>query len=170
MSKSNIFGDRIRSRLKEMRQTQRWLAGQTDIAEQVISNIVNGRYENSGSIVHAVPIAKALQTSVDYLFGVTHNTGMPVYPSRQERRLLALAQMLPISDLDQLIKEVAAQVKEQEQEGWQDRLDAAVQSLLRQNNGDVGATIDAIDKIMNPKDEEGQGQICLLDFGPAETR
>lgn len=151
---ANTFGQRIRKRLKELRQTQRWLAGQTGIPEQVISNLVNGRYENSGSVVHAVPIAKALQTSVDYLFGVTDRPERPMYPSKLVRRLATLAEILPTPELERLVAALEIAIKESDREGWRAQLNEAVESLLRQHGGDVRATLDALDRIMDRGDQE----------------
>lgn len=158
---ANVFGQRIKKRLKEVRQTQRWLAGQTGIPEQVISNLVNGRYENSGSMVHAVPIAKTLQTSVDYLFGVTDRSERPMYPSKNVRRLARLAEMLPPAELERMVAMLEQQIKELDREGWRTQLNEAVETLLRQHGGDVRATLDALDRIMHGDDDEATPQLSL---------
>lgn len=119
----------------------------------MISNLINGRYENSGSVVHAVPIARALQTSVDFLFGVTSRSERPMYPSRKVRRLATLAEMLPEPELDRFVAVMEKTVKELDRDGWRTQLDEAVESLLVQHGGDVRATLEALDRIMRRDDD-----------------
>lgn len=147
MSQSNVFGRRIRQRLKEMRQTQRWLAKQTGIPEQTISNIVNGRFENSGNITMAVPIAKALGTSVDYLFGVATRAEKPIYPSAKVRRLATMAEMLPDTELDQLLVEARRRMQQSRKELWQEDLVRAIEALVQQHGGDVESVLRQLDKL-----------------------
>lgn len=165
---SNVFGQRIKRRLREVRQTQRWLSNQTEIPESVISNLINGRYENSGSLVHAVPIARVLNTSVDYLFGISDRSERPMYPSRQVRRLATLAEMLPTAEVDKLVAALEVVVKNLDRDGWRTQLNEAVESLLRQHGGDVKATLDALDQIIHKTDkDEGKSspQLSLLRDG-----
>lgn len=92
---TNVFGARIRQRLKEIDQTQRWLAQRTGIPEQTISNLINGRFDGSGNINQVVPMAKAMDTTCDFLFGITNRSEKPIYPSAKVRKLATVAELLP---------------------------------------------------------------------------
>jgi transcriptional regulator with XRE-family HTH domain len=146
---ASIFGQRIKARLKQMRQTQRWLANQTNIPEQTISNLVNSRYDDSGSISQAVPIAKALNTTVDYLYGLTTSPDRPIWPSAKVRRLATLAERLPDSELERLIADVSKKVKETGDQLWRSQVEQAIEGLVQRHGGDVEATLRTLDQLVN---------------------
>ena len=152
-AKANIFGQRIKQRLKELDKTQVWLDEHTGIPKQTISNIINGRFENSGSIVQAVPIAKAMNTTVDYMFGLTTQSAKPIWPSNKVRRLAAMAELLPDAELDRLLSDVSRRVESSRQELWQADLVAAVGELVQRHGGDVEAALRQLDKLANESEE-----------------
>lgn len=155
MIKENIFGERIKLRLSALDQTQRWLGKETGIPHQVISNLINGRFANSGNITQAVPIAKALNTTVDYLFGITANPERPIWPSARVRRLATLAELLPDADIDRLIAEAQARVRVSRQQLWQSDLVAAVEALVQRHGGDIEETLRQLDKLVNDAEDKG---------------
>lgn len=65
----NSVGSRILAQLKRLERDRNWLAAQTGIAPQTISDYVNGGIKNADK---AVQIARALGVSVDWLL-----TGAP---------------------------------------------------------------------------------------------
>jgi transcriptional regulator with XRE-family HTH domain len=153
----SIFGQRIKARLKQLRQTQRWLANQTDIPEQTISNLVNSRYDDSGSISQAVPIAKALNTTVDYLYGLTTSPDRPIWPSAKVRRLAMLAERLPDSELDGLIGEASRKVKASGDQLWRNQVEQAIEGLVQRHGGDVEATLRTLDQLVNELEPKPSG-------------
>lgn len=153
MPQTNVFGTRVRRRLKEIKQTQRWLANQADLPEQTVSNIINGRYENSGNITQAVPIARALRTSVDYLFGIASRSELPMYPSVKVRRLATMAEILPEPDLDRLLNEAKRLVEQSRKELWHEDLIKAVEALVQQHGGDVEGVLRQLDKLVSSNAE-----------------
>lgn len=153
MPQTNVFGTRVRRRLKEIKQTQRWLANEADLPEQTVSNIINGRYENSGNITQAVPIARALRTSVDYLFGIASRSELPMYPSVKVRRLATMAEILPEPDLDRLLNEAKRLVEQSRKELWHKDLIKAVEALVQQHGGDVEGVLRQLDKLVSSNAE-----------------
>lgn len=170
---ANIFGERIRTRLRQLRRTQRWLQNQTGIQEQIISNIINDRYDNPGSIKHAVPMAKAMNTTVDFLFGMTKYAEKPIYPSPTVRRLATLAERLPLKDQEQLLEEIRKRVEATAQaEPEYDELRSAM-LLLVERFGGVEAALAALDVVATGPDEPADiaaedGDLPLLQYLEAQ--
>lgn len=145
----NVFGARIRQRLKELDQTQRWLAQRTGIPEQTVSNLINNRFDGSGNINQVVPMAKAMDTTCDFLFGLTTRSEKPIYPSMKVRRLATVAELLPVADLDRLLIEAQRALEVSRKSAWEADLVSAVDGLVQHLGGDVEAVLRALDKLTN---------------------
>lgn len=64
----SVIGKRIRIRLEELGKTQQWLADEADMSQQGIGSILSGDSERPRKLRE---IARALQTSQEYLLGET---------------------------------------------------------------------------------------------------
>lgn len=64
-----MFGERIAIRRKELKLTQQQLGEAAGLSKQAINDIEHGR--RSTLVVKAIEIAKALNTTVEYLGGAT---------------------------------------------------------------------------------------------------
>lgn len=75
MDFQKIFGERIAQRRKELNLTQQQLGEIAGLSKQAINDIEHGR--RSTLVIKAIDIARALNTTVEYLGGATDN---PVRP------------------------------------------------------------------------------------------
>lgn len=69
------FGERISQRRKELNLTQQQLGEKAGLSKQAINDIEHGR--RSTLVTKAIAIAKALNTTVEYLCGDTNNPCRP---------------------------------------------------------------------------------------------
>ena len=86
-NKWNFDGERMQSRRKYCHLTQRRLAKQMDLTQCTISQYETGK--SFPSIKNLPPLAIALNTTVDYLLGLTNNPfpsliNKPVIESEQD--------------------------------------------------------------------------------------
>lgn len=75
MEFQEIFGTRIAARRKEFHLTQQQLGDLVGLSKQAINDIEHGR--RSTIVAKALAIADALDTSVEYLAGVTEDPRKP---------------------------------------------------------------------------------------------
>nr|DAO19815.1 MAG TPA: helix-turn-helix domain protein [Caudoviricetes sp.] len=75
MEFQEIFGIRIAARRKEFHLTQQQLGDLVGLSKQAINDIEHGR--RSTIVAKALAIADALDTSVEYLAGVTEDPRKP---------------------------------------------------------------------------------------------
>lgn len=75
MEFQEVFGIRIAARRKEFHLTQQQLGDLVGLSKQAINDIEHGR--RSTIVAKALAIADALDTSVEYLAGVTENPRRP---------------------------------------------------------------------------------------------
>jgi len=159
----NVFGARIKQRLKEIGETQRWLANRSGIPEQTISNLINNRFEGSGNINQVVPIAKAMDTTCDFLFGLATRSEKPIYPSIKVRRLATVAELLPDADLNRLLLDAQRSLEVSRKGAWEADLVSAVDELVQRHGGDVEAVLRALDKLTG---EEGDTEEAMPPSSP----
>ena len=77
LAKRSVRGERVR-RLRDKRGwTQGQLSSYTDVAQSYISDIERNVAANVGTEA-LIPIAKVLETSVDYLLGITDDPRSPM--------------------------------------------------------------------------------------------
>lgn len=75
MDFQKMFGERISQRRKELNLTQQQLGEAAGLSKQAINDIEHGR--RSTLVTKAICIAKALETTVEYLAGETENPKRP---------------------------------------------------------------------------------------------
>ena len=75
MDFQKIFGERISQRRKELNLTQQQLGEEAGLSKQAINDIEHGR--RSTLVTKAIDIARALDTTVEYLGGYTNNPTRP---------------------------------------------------------------------------------------------
>ncbi|WP_408586563.1 helix-turn-helix domain-containing protein [Novosphingobium sp.] len=69
-----IRGERVEARLKVLGKTHAWLAERTGMSRQAIGRIINGGTTDSP---HIFQIARALETSPEYLSGEIDDDALP---------------------------------------------------------------------------------------------
>ena len=69
------FGERIRAMRLALGLTQKQLGAAVGVSKQAIQNVEVGRRETT--ITRAIAIARVLNTTVEYLAGVTDNPSRP---------------------------------------------------------------------------------------------
>lgn len=91
------FGDRVKARLATLGKKQAWLARQVGLHQSTINGIIKNGQRSS---THIVAIARALQTTPEYLLGETNDpdAGAPPEPPASPYQAITMQVLLPAED------------------------------------------------------------------------